>query len=54
VELELLVLLRIHKVINIRRIVKYHEQIEGQKKIPLPLVEIEREKEYEIGKILDR
>jgi len=54
VELELLVLLRIHQVINMRRIVKYHEQVEGQKKIPLPLVEIEREKEYEIGKILDR
>jgi len=28
VELELLVLLRIHQVVNVRRIVKYHEQVE--------------------------
>jgi len=54
VELELLVLLRIHLVVNVRRIVKYQEQVEGQKKIlPLP-VEIEGEKEYEVEKILDR
>jgi len=46
VELELLVLLRIHQVVNVRRIIKYHEQVEGQKKIPPPLVKIE--------KILDR
>ena len=46
VELEFLVLLRIHQVVNVRRIVKYYEQVEGQKKIPPPLVEIE--------KILDR
>ena len=33
VELELLVLLKIHLVVNVRRIVKYQEQVEGQKKI---------------------
>ena len=50
VELELLVLLRIHLVVNVRRIVKYREQVEGQKKIPLPPVEVAGEKEYEVRK----
>ena len=53
-ELELLMSLRIHLVVDIRRIMKYREQVEGQKKIPPPLVEIEEEKEYEIEKISDR
>jgi len=48
VELELLVLLRIYLVVNVRRIVKYREQVEGQKKIPLPPVEVDGEKEYEV------
>jgi len=54
IELELLALLRIHLVVNVRRIVKYREQVEGQKKIPLPPVEVAGEKEYEVEKILDR
>jgi len=54
VELELPVSLRIHPVVNVRRIVKYREQVEGQKKISLPSVEIADEKEYEVEKILDR
>jgi len=54
VELELPVLLRIHLVVNVRRIVKYREQIEGQKKIPLPLVKVDSEKEYVLEEILDR
>ena len=54
VELELLVSLRIYLVVNIRRIVKYREQVEGQKKIPLPPVEVASEKEYEVEEILDR
>ena len=36
VELELLASLRIHPVVNVRKIVKYREQVEGQGKIPLP------------------
>ena len=36
VELELLASLRIHPVVNVRKIVKYREQVEGQEKIPLP------------------
>jgi len=48
VELEFLVSLRVYLVVNVKRIVKYREQVERQKKIsPLP-VEIEGEKEYEV------
>ena len=54
VELELLVLLRIHLVVNMRRIVKYQEQVERQKKIPPPSIEVAGEKEYEVEKILDK
>ena len=54
VELELLAMLRIHPVVNVRRLVKYREQVEGQKKVPLPPVEIAGEKEYEVEEILDR
>jgi len=44
VELELLVLLWIHLMVNVRRVVKYKEQVEGQKKIPLPPVKVAGEK----------
>ena len=54
VELELPALLRVHPVVNVRRIVKYREQIEGQKKIPPPPVKVAGEKEYEVEEILDR
>jgi len=54
VELELPAVLRIHLVVNVRRIVKYKEQVEGQKKIPLPPVEVAGEKKYEVEEILDR
>jgi len=54
VELELPASLRIHPVVNIRRIVKYQEQVEEQKKIPPPPIEVDGEKEYEVEEILDR
>ena len=54
VELELPVSLRIHLVVNMRRIVKYREQVKEQKRIPSPPVEVAGEKEYEVEKILDR
>ena len=54
VELKLLVLLRIYPMVNIRRIVKYREQVEEQKKIPLPPVEVASKKEYKVEEILDR
>ena len=53
-ELELPVSMKIHPVVNMSRIVKYKEQVEGQKKIPPPLVEIDREKKYEVEKILNK
>jgi len=54
VELELLVLMKIHLVVYVSRIVIYQKQIEEQKKILPPLVEIDREKKYEVEKILNR
>ena len=54
VELELRALLRIYLVVNVRRIVKYQEQVERQKKIPLPPIEIASKKEYEVENILNR
>ena len=54
VELELPASLRIHPVVNVRRIVKYREQVERQKKIPPPPVEVAGKKEYEVEEILDR
>ena len=54
IELELPALLKIHLVINMRRIVKYREQVEGQKKILLSPIEIASEKKYKVKKILDR
>ena len=54
VELELPVLLRVHPVVNMRRLVKDREQVEGQKKIPPSPVKIAGEKEYEVEEILDR
>jgi len=54
VELELLASLRIHLVVNVRRIAKYREQVEGQKKIPLPPIKVAGEKEYKVEEILDR
>jgi len=54
VELELPASLRIHLVVNVKRIVKYREQVEGQKKIPPPPIKIAGEKEYEVEENLDR
>ena len=39
---------------NVRRIVNYQEQIEGQKKISVSSIKVASEKEYEVEKILDR
>ena len=41
-------------MVNVRRIVKYRKQVEGQKKILPPSVEVASEKEYEVEEILDR
>ena len=54
IELELPASLRIHPVVNVRRIVKYREQVEGQKKISPPPIEVAGEKEYKVEEIVDR
>ena len=48
VELELPASLRIHLVVNVRRIVKYKEQVKGQKKIPPLSVKIASKKKYKL------
>ena len=53
VDLELPVSMEIYLMVNVSRIALYQEQIEGQKKILPPLVEIDKEKEYEAEKILN-
>jgi len=54
VELKLPVSLRIYPVVNVRRIVKYQEQIKGQKKILPPSIKVASDKEHEVEKILDK
>ena len=54
VELELLVLMKIHLVVNVSRIAMYQKQIKEQKKILSLLVEINKEKKYKVKKILNR
>jgi len=46
--------MKIHPVVNVSRILLYQEQVEEQKKIPPLPVEINRGKEYEVEKILNR
>ena len=54
VKLELPALMKIHLVVNVSRIVMCQEHIERQKKIPSPLVKIDREKKYKMEKILNK
>jgi len=54
IKLELPSSIKIHPVINVSRVWKYRDQVEGQKKEqPLPVI-IEGEKEYEVEKILNK
>jgi len=46
--------MRIHLVVNVSQIVQYKEQVEGQKKEEGKPVEIERIKEWEVEKILNK
>ena len=46
--------MRIHPVVNVSRIVRYKEQVEGQKKEEGKPVEIEGIKEWEVEKILNK
>jgi len=46
--------MRIHLVVNVSQIVKYKEQMKGQKKEEGKLVEVERVEEWEVEKILNK
>ena len=54
VKLQLPILIRIHLVVNVSRVVQYKNQVEGQKKIEVKLVEVEGVKEWEVEKILNK
>jgi len=54
VKLQLPSLMRIHLVVNISRIVRYKEQVKGQKKEEGKLVEVEGVEEWEVEKILNK
>ena len=54
VKLRLPSLMRIHPVVNVSRIVRYKEQVKGQKKDKGKLVEIERVEEWKVKKILNK
>jgi len=54
VELELPSTVKIHLVVNVSKIHKYVEQVEGQKKEQPALVIIEGEEEWEVERILNK
>ena len=54
VKLRLPSFMRIHPVVNVSWIVRYKEQVKGQKKEEEKLVEVERVEEWEIEKILNK
>jgi len=54
VKLRLPTSMRIHLVVNVSQIVRYKEQVEGQKKEEGKPIEIEGVKEWEIEKILNK
>jgi len=46
--------MRIHPVVNVSQIVKYKEQMKGQKKEEGKPIEVERVEEWEVEKILNK
>jgi len=54
VKLRLPSLMRIHPVVNVSQIVKYKEQVKGQKKEEGKPVEVEEVEEWEVEKILNK
>jgi len=54
VKLRLPISMRIHLVVNVSRIVRYKEQVEGQKKEEGKPIEVEEVEEWEVEKILNK
>jgi len=54
IELELPSSIKIHLVVNISRVYKYRDQVEGQKKECFLPVIIEEKEKYEVEKILNK
>ena len=54
VKLQLLISMRIHPVVNVSQIVRYREQVKGQKKEEEKPIEVEGMEEWEIEKILNK
>jgi len=54
VKLQLLSSMRIHPVVNVSQIVRYKEQVKGQKKEEGKPVEVEGVEEWEVEKILNK
>jgi len=54
IELELPLTIKIYPVVNISRVQLYKPQIKGQSAVPLQSVVIDREKKYEVEKILNK
>ena len=54
VKLQLPSSMRIHPVVNVSQIVRYKEQVKGQKKEEEKPVEVEGIKEWEVKKILNK
>jgi len=46
--------MRIHPVVNVSRIVRYKEQVEGQRKEEAKPIEVEGVEEWEVEKILNK
>ena len=54
IELDLPSIVKIHPVVNVSKVCRYRDQVEGQKKEWLAPVIIEEEEEYEVEKILNK
>ena len=54
VELKLPKIVKIHPVVNVSRIRRYKEQVQGQKKQLAPPVTIEGEEEYKVEKVMNK
>ena len=46
--------MRIHPVVNVSQIVRYMEQMRGQKKKEVKLIEVDGKKEWKVERILNK